>query len=262
MTYEETELTTDTGRKRKIWRRVAWGCGIVAALGLVALGGLVWAVSTPALQRRADARDPGALERRAQKYLGTDALPAGYHAAVATSVPFVMQVTILSDRPGAASGLENPQMPSGDEIFKLFDDSGFYYFKTPWFFLNPLEAYHRSMAAEPKEPTSPEETLVEYMREKYRASILAEGEVDAGGGRVAYVNRFEQRTTGTGPRWGLTTDLFIRCGDWQHRSASWMVAEPGRVDENGDVHPPESLAGTPADEQALGEFLDQFDFCR
>lgn len=86
MTYEETASMTDTERKRKIWRRVAWGCGIAAVLGLVALGGLLWALSTPTLQRRANAWDPGALERRAQKYLGTDALPAGYHAAVATSL--------------------------------------------------------------------------------------------------------------------------------------------------------------------------------
>jgi hypothetical protein len=49
-------------------------------------------------------KDPAARERKVKEILGAKELPEGYHAVMGFSVPFLMEAAILSDKPPGASG--------------------------------------------------------------------------------------------------------------------------------------------------------------
>ncbi len=86
------------------WKWVLLGCGLalVAAIGIIAAlgyGTYRWGKSMEATMK-----DPVAREAEVLKVLGCANLPEGYYAVTAISIPFIMDMAVLSDQPPTTGG--------------------------------------------------------------------------------------------------------------------------------------------------------------
>lgn len=256
-----------TESKYTVWHYVGCGCAVLFILGVLGVGGCFWMVTNWGRQLESELRDPEARAARAQRLLGYEELPEGYHAGITVSIPFVMEMAMLGDR----------ELPEGEDFDRvggdLFGERGFMYFK--------MRSFGQS-----------EESFREEMEHGFRAErVVAEGEVDAGGGRVSYVAEVGTTPVRTGRLRSVSAEMEIDCGDGYFRTANWFTPVPGAEpveepageagrdgtgedppEEAGDGGEPpaeavpapgdgEGLEGTPADEEALRAFLDHFDFC-
>ena len=107
--------------RRSPWVYVLLGCLGVLVLGALVVGGLVFFGVRTARNMAADNEDPERRRERALEILGADEAPGGYHAVGVISVPFVLDMAVLSD---LAPGAE----PWAGE----FGERGFYYIQTRW----------------------------------------------------------------------------------------------------------------------------------
>lgn len=86
------------------WLYVAIGCG-----GLVVLGGLVIAALALFVFKKSDEinqdlANPVARAEKVQKALGAQALPEGYHAIMAVSLPMIMDSAMIATKPPGKGG--------------------------------------------------------------------------------------------------------------------------------------------------------------
>ncbi|MFP3941140.1 MAG: hypothetical protein ACLF0P_12590, partial [Thermoanaerobaculia bacterium] len=250
--------------KYTVWHYVGCGCAVLFVLGLLGVGGCFWMVTNWGRQLESELKDPEARAARAQRLLGYEELPEGYKPGITVSIPFFMDMAMLGDR----------ELPAGEDMDSmggdLFGERGFMYFK--------MRSFGQS-----------EEHFREELEHGFRAErVLAEGEIEAGGARVSYVAELGTTPVRTGRLRSVSAEMKIDCGDGFFRTATWFTPVPGasaeeaaraeegtgatggpgaEVEETGpdgpaEVPSPESLAGTPADEEALRAFLDHFDLCR
>ena len=110
-----------TAERRSPWVYVLLGCLGVVVLAALVVGGLVFFGVRTVRSIAADNEDPERRRDRALEILGADEAPGGYHAVSVISVPFVIDMAVLSD---LAPGAE----PWAGE----FGERGFYYVQTRW----------------------------------------------------------------------------------------------------------------------------------
>ncbi|HUP43136.1 MAG TPA: hypothetical protein VM599_08005 [Thermoanaerobaculia bacterium] len=228
-----------SGSKYTVWHYVGCGCAILLVLGILGVGGCFWMATNWGRQLESEIKDPAARAAKARSLLGYEELPQGYHPGISFSVPYVMEVVILGDKElPAGEGMERMR-GDGD----LFEERGFIYFK--------MRAFGQDR---------------EDMREDFSGfdfeaeEIVAEGGVEAGGATVRYTAELGETILGTGRIPSVSAELEIDCRDGFFRKAVWFEPIPGASPGQEEI-PKESLAGTPADEAALREFLDHFRFC-
>src|SRR5262245_24119171 len=84
-------------KKTSPWVWVGVGClgAVVLAVGAVIVLGMLG--YRKAKQFEAELKDPQARTAKVQKILGTSHLPEGYYGVIGMSVPFVMDMAMLSD---------------------------------------------------------------------------------------------------------------------------------------------------------------------
>ena len=102
--------------KTPTWVYIAVGCGGAILLALVALGvvgylGYRWVEDVKETHE-----DPASREAKVLEILGADSIPEGYYGAAGVSIPFVMQLAVLSDREPRENGRTGG-----------FDERGFIY---------------------------------------------------------------------------------------------------------------------------------------
>ena len=107
--------------RRSPWIYVLLGCLGLLVLGALVVGGLVFFGVRTARNIAADNQDPERRRERALEILGADEAPGGYYPAGVISVPFVIDMAVLSD---LAPGAE----PWAGE----FGERGFYYVQARW----------------------------------------------------------------------------------------------------------------------------------
>ncbi|MFP3941010.1 MAG: hypothetical protein ACLF0P_11935 [Thermoanaerobaculia bacterium] len=249
-------------------RRTALGCGCGGAVALVlaVIMGLAWLGYGTGERFRQALADPEARDAASREILGYETLPAGYHPMGGFSVPFVMDMAMLSDR----------QPPPGEEIAgprEAFEHRGFVFLAT---------RARGSREREVRELLRGERERAEFFEEIDQAferqEVLGRGRLQAGGAEVLYLaerGRLDLSPDGEedpeadpgrdpgrrpapdpmpesaeGPQETFLTRFLFECPDGGRlRVGTWFEAAPG-----GD-------AGTPADPEAARRFLDHFDLC-
>lgn len=237
------------------WVWVGVGC-----LGAVALAvGVVLAVGAfgyrKVKQLEAEIKDPEARAAKVRKILGTEHLPEGYHAVMGMSVPFVMDMAMLSD--------VEPDFRDGRRQGRL-GERGFIYIRTL------TAGKDRQELRDYFEGRTDDADVLRrnHIRLGRRGEVLKRGmvEMDADT-RLMFLAQRGELDMAASRTQGITTMMLLDCGgdDSRQRFGIWFGPEPGGLagkgGSGGEVAAAD-LAGTPADESAIREFMGHFSLCR
>jgi hypothetical protein len=219
---------------------VGVGCTVVAFAVLAAVVALGFWFYRSAGRMRQEMTNPASREAKAKAVLGCTEIPEGYHASLAVSVPFVMDLAILGDRE-----------PEGGKNARLFDRRGFVYIRT---------LRHRNAAE-----------IESFFEGKAKVDQIVPGAgVEISGGKeiargllersdlkIRYLSKTGTLTTRGESIAGITSFLLFECpGDSRSRMGIWF----GPDTSEGKTGP-ERYAGTPADESAIREFTSHLFPC-
>ncbi len=224
------------------WVYIAAGCGGAIVLALVALGvvgylGYRWVEDVKETHE-----DPASREAKVLEVLGAESIPEGYYSAAGVSIPFVMQLAVLSDRE-----------PKGDGRSLGFDERGFIYLEMIRLGgrQDELEAFFRGEIDDA-------EVLRENNIRIDVEEVVGRGSIEGESFDLDYFAHRGGLEAAGGRGRGLTSLVMIRCpSDERMRLGIWFGPDP-------DVGTPvESLdtSGTVADEGAISRFFGQFAFC-
>ena len=228
--------------RRSPWVYVLLGClGLLVLIGVV-VGGLVFFGVRTARNVAADNEDPERRRDRALEILGAEVAPGGYHAAAVISVPFVLDMAVLSD---LAPGAE----PWAGE----FGERGFYYVQALWGG-DDLRAFFDG-------ETSEAVVLRDMGLELDLEENLERGELRREDVAVRWATFRGSTMFGPGEQigesvtlieFGCATDERMRMGIWFGPSSDEAGLEPPPDDE---------LVGMVADGQAIEAFLEPIRPC-
>jgi hypothetical protein len=252
------------------------GCGCVVLMGLVVLavvGAGFWGFTT-FKGYVDDIKDPAARAAEVEKILGADELPEGYYAHFFFRVPWIMEMAILSDRPvremteeelEGYDPLDSEEV--GDHLFMYFSVRG-----------DEKQEFESIFEDGGGKPGGMEFDLGSSFEPREK---LGEGSFEIGPQKIRYVTHRGEMVTEDHRRLdGIFANMLIDCppgGGDRTRFALWFArepkpaaataeAEPTPVEESPvETAPPEAstleLAGTPADEAALRDFMGHFSVC-
>jgi len=226
------------------WVYVGVGCLALVLLAVAAVATLGYFGYRQVKQFEADMKDPQARTQKALEALGADALPEGYHAVMSMSVPFVMDMAILSDEPPDADGRSHGRGKRGFIYVSSMAPAGK---------REALRDYFEGRGGEPDE-------LRQQGINLERGELLKRGAVDVEGQHLMYVAQRGSISTGHGGGGGhgITTTMLVECpGSDRQRMAFWFGPDPDPA-----VAPDKlDLTGTPGDEEALRAFMGHFRLC-
>jgi hypothetical protein len=235
----------DGETKTSPWVYVGIGCTAIVVLGIVAVGAIGFLGYRWAKQVEHDTKDPAAREAKVMEVLGSERLPEGYHPMLSLSLPFVMDMAMLSDRAPDANGQIHG-----------FDERGFLYFRllNPAFKGKEMRDYFEGKTDDPSVLTRSGINLHLHSRQ-----ILRRGVFEAKDYPVMFLaqrGRLDMDQVRTN---GINALMLVDCPrDARMRMAIWFGPDP---DPKATAESA-SLAGTPADEAALREFMGHFSLCR
>lgn len=239
-------------KKTSPWVWVGVGClgAVVVAVGAVIALGMFGYQKVK--QFEADLKDPQARAAKVQKILGTSRLPEGYHGVVGMSVPFVMDMAILSD--------VEPDFRDGGNQRGGLGQRGFIYMRTlaAGKDKQQLRDYFEGR-------TDDAEVLRRGNIHIRRGDVLRRGVLDMPPDmKLMYVAQRGDLEMAASRTQGITTMMLVECpADARQRFGIWFGPEPkgsGKGGEGADAAPAD-LAGTPADEDAIREFMAHFRLC-
>jgi hypothetical protein len=234
-------------RKASPWVYVGCGCALVLLLAGLAVLFIGRKVVEQGHKMEQGMTDPKMREQRTRELLAYSELPAGYYAAGGVSVPFLLDIAFLGDRP-----------PAPGETNVEFDDHGFMFMKMHWGRIpNDPEGRRRVLyGAGARGGQAPWEQG-SGLRIKSREP-LGDGEVTAGGAHVVYrAVRGDVHMNGRTHRGMITGIEMIECPDRRIRVGIWFGRDPGPDQPSATL----DKTGTPADPKAITAFLDHFKLC-
>jgi hypothetical protein len=221
------------------------GCGCLGALGALAIlltAAGFWAVQK-ARQFGEEIADPGARAEKALSVLGATEMPGGYHPVVAVSVPFLLDVAVLSDLPPDESG-RPPE----------FGDHGFVYVSYPSFGRNRREIRDFFEGKRNDFDELGRHRIDLELRER-----ISSGKIAGDGYDVLWVSH---RGTIDGDRRGRSKEgllalLLFDCGDSRNRFGVWLGPDPDPASAPADL----DLSETVSDPEAIERFLSPIHPC-
>ncbi|REK05881.1 MAG: hypothetical protein DWQ36_15335 [Acidobacteria bacterium] len=257
-----------------VW--VACGCAVaVFVIGLVVALVVVQATSK-ARELAREMQDPAAREERARETLNAARLPDGYHPMMSFSLPFVMEVALLSDQPPDENGEPQP-----------WEERGFLYLEM-LSIGNQQEELRAFFEGRTNDPRALRSSGINVrVRE-----VIARGEVDRSqldGAAISWVAHRGSFDAAGAASDGITTLILIECGEKRRlRMGIWFAevdetdldfveqvqaasagattrTAPSAATEDGDG--PEEAdgvvdwTGTPADGAAIAELLEPLRPC-
>jgi len=232
-------------QKTSPWVCVGMGCAAIAALGVVAvvvvsITGYRWAK-----QLEADMKDPQAREAKVKEVLGCERLPEGYHPMASVTIPFVMEMAMLSDRAPDAQG-----------VVRGFGERGFLYFQ----FIN-LGKDQQELRDYFEGKTDDEEVLRRHNIDIHVRSteLIRRGVLKMEGHAVMYLAQRGTMDMSEGRSEGVNALMLVDCpGDSRQRMAIWFAPDPDPKTPVASAN----FSGSPADEGALREFMGRFRLCQ
>lgn len=243
---------------RKIGLGIAAGCAVIVGLMAISAGACgVW-LWREGQRIQSEMTDPGVRRDKVLEVLRTDRIPDGYYPMAAMSVPFVMEMAMLTDRAPDAQG----------EV-EGFDERGFIYVQ-----MLGVGQDEQQLRDFFEGRTDDEGVLADNGMNIDVEEILDRGVFDLEEARVMFVTQRGSVAVQGNRGAGLTGLALIDCPDDERRRvALWFGPDPAAADAAAD---PEGeageeaqagsalvrqLEGTPADPEALREFLANFRYC-
>jgi len=235
------------------WVWVGAGCLGAVVLAVGALAAVGFFGYRKVKQMETELKDPQARTAKVQKILGTQHLPEGYHAVVGMSVPFVMDMAMLSD--------VEPDFRDGRQHGAL-GERGFIYVRT-------LSAGNdREQLRDYFEGRTDDADVLRRnnIRLDRTGEVLRRGVIDmTDGAKLMYMAQRGQLDMAASRAQGITTVMLLDCkGDTRQRFGIWFGPEPkaaGKPGAGKTAAAKPDLTGTPADEGAIREFMDHFRLC-
>jgi hypothetical protein len=224
-------------KKTSPWVYVGIGCLIAVVIGVAGVGTVAFYGYRKAKQFGEEMKDPKAREAKVKAILHTDTLPAGYHAVVGLSVPYVMEMAMLSDKE-----------PDPDGQVKSMGTRGFVY-------MNVMSQGkdQRELRDFFEGKTDDAEVLRRNNINVHSKEILKRGVIEQRGHKLLYLAQRGDISMSGHSSNGLSSQILVQCGtsDSRMRLGIWFGPDPGGED----------LTGTPADEAAIGQFMSHFQPC-
>src|SRR5262245_3003057 len=223
-------------KKTSPWVYIGIGCLIFVVIGVAAAGTAVFWGYRKAKQFGEEMKDPAAREAKVKGILHADTLPPGYYPMIGMTVPFVMEMAMLSDRP-----------PKPDGQIGEMGERGFVYFNV---ISQGKDQQELRDFFEGK--TDDASVLRRNNINVHTKEILKRGVIEQRGHRLLYFAQRGNISAGGHAGEGLSSQILVQCGtDTRMRMGIWFGPDPGSKD----------LTGTPADEAAIGEFMSHFRPC-
>lgn len=255
-------------KKTSPWVWVGLGCGGVLLLCVVIVVVGVFMIRGRIKDWGKQFDDPAVREQRVREILGAKEIPEGYYPFMTFSVPWLLDVAILSDR-------EFVKPPKGErkEHLITFDKWGFIYVRMP----------HHGKDARWQEfmdgKRSPDELLQGRDVHFHPRDTVGKGEIQGvGGSTYHYVATRGEVEMGREVKDGITTVIGVECpNDQKLRIGIWFGPDPTAKPAEGAAPPPAgepsgkpgetgsapaAFAGSPADEAAIRNFMDHFTLCQ
>lgn len=235
------------------WVWVGVGClgALLLAVGAVLAAGAFGYRKVKQLE--AEMKDPQARTAKVRRILGTDHLPEGYHAVMGMSVPFVMEMAMLSD--------VEPDFRDGRRRGGL-GRRGFIYVRTL------SSGNDRQQLRDYFEGRTDDADVLRrnHIRIGRRGEVLRRGLIDmAEGEKLMYLAQRGELDMAESRAQGITTMMLLDCqGDTRQRFGIWFGPEPAALVGKGGAGESlatADLAGTPADEDAIRDFMGHFSLC-
>jgi hypothetical protein len=231
-------------KKTSPWVYVGIGCTVILVLGVAGVGTLGYMGYRWGKQLEQDMKDPVAREEKVKKTLGAAMLPEGYHPVASVSIPFLMDMAILSDRPPGTDG-----QPRG------MGERGFMYFQllSPGSDERELRDYF--------EGKTDDDAVLRRNNMKLRVrnrEVIRRGALDMKGYKLMYVAQRGEVEMSDAHTEGVSSFILVDCPqDTRMRMAMWFTPDP----DPGTPVKSANFAGTPADEAALNAFMGHFTLC-
>jgi len=232
------------GKAFPVWAWVGCGClGAVGAIVVLAFGVGFWGAQK-AQQFGEEIADPGERAKKALAALGASELPEGYHPVFALSVPFLLDLAVLSDLPPDETG-RPPKI----------GDHGFVYVSYPAFGQDQEEIRDFFEGKS--------DDFDELGRHRIDLDLderISNGKISREDDDVLWVSHrgtIDSDDAG-GSRPGLVALLVLDCGDSRNRFGVWIGPDPDPEAAAADL----DVSGTVSDPEAIERFLSPIHPCR
>jgi hypothetical protein len=207
------------------WVYLGVGCGIAGLLLMAVAVTAVYYIYRTAKNVHAEMADPATREAQVMRILGTEKIPDGYKANVSLSIPWILDLAILSDKEFSRHQGDRP-----------FDKRGFVYVKT-------LRGRGNKRAKDYFEGTEdPSDFLSKSKIDLSRGKEIGRGSIEMPNMTLYYLaNEGGIRIKGERME-GLTTMIFIDCpNDNRFRMGIWFGP---KGEGSGEVSSQEGSSGS------------------
>jgi hypothetical protein len=228
------------------WVYVGIGCAVVAVLAVILVGSCSYAGYRFAGKLKKELTDPAAREQKVLEVLGTPSIPEGYVAGFALDVPMAMQMAFLTDQEVTVSG---------DHVDPRFQERSFMYIHIKLKKANDPKLLD-FFEGRTEDPQVLRDAGVNM--DFGQGEILSRGVIE-GSPKLLYAVQRGRSPMSHSNAELLTALVMIQCAqDSSLRVGIWTGPDPAA----GGTLEGAALAGSVADQAAIGSFLGQFRLCQ